>query len=435
VRHASLLGLLLICAACDDNPGTPAVDAGPGFDASGLVPFTPPPSEDAHVPFGSHAVAYHPESILPSATDRDAQTRSFYERWKATYLRQTCGDGRQVVASETTDTNLTVSEAHGYGMMILALMAGADPDARLAFDGMVYFFRDHPSLNAPDLMAWFQTSQCADAEGADSATDGDLDIAYALLLADRQWGSCDGIDYRAAALAVMTAIERCDVDIDDRYLLLGDWAGPGAGPEYRSTRTSDFVPDHFRSFGIASGATQWDGLTTSEYALFETMRTQYSPSAGLVPDFIVEPAGSPAPAPPGFLETDGDGQYYNNACRVPWRIGTDYVLHGSAESAAFLGPLNAWIQAQTTGDPSRIAAGYDLDGTPLRDWATLAFIAPFGVAAMADPAHPEWLDSIWNWTVAAEPTGYYGDTLKLLAMLVMSGNWWAPESLPDPCTP
>ena len=36
-------------------------------------------------------------------------------------------------------------------------------------------------------MAWAQNQSCQNVSGPDSATDGDLDIAYALLLADRQW--------------------------------------------------------------------------------------------------------------------------------------------------------------------------------------------------------------------------------------------------------
>lgn len=32
--------------------------------------------------------------------------------------------------------------------------------------------------------------------GADSATDGDMDIAYSLLIVDSVWGSDEGIDYK-----------------------------------------------------------------------------------------------------------------------------------------------------------------------------------------------------------------------------------------------
>jgi len=37
-----------------------------------------------------------------------------------------------------------------------------------------------------------------------------------------------------------------------------------------------------------------------------------------------------------------------------------------------------------------------------------------------------WLDAIWSFLVAAPSDGYYGDSIKLLAMFVMSGHWAAP---------
>ena len=55
-------------------------------------------------------------------------------------------------------------------------------------------------------MAWAQNESCQDIEGRNSATDGDLDIAYALLLADVQWGSIGEINYRGEAERTLEAI-------------------------------------------------------------------------------------------------------------------------------------------------------------------------------------------------------------------------------------
>ena len=56
---------------------------------------------------------------------------------------------------------------------------------------MYHYYLAHPSSIGPHLMAWQQSDNgkaLVDPNGADSATDGDLDIAYALL-ADKIWGS------------------------------------------------------------------------------------------------------------------------------------------------------------------------------------------------------------------------------------------------------
>ena len=74
------------------------------------------------------------------------------------------------------------------------------------FDGLYLFFRDHPSQHDPDLMAWRQMGDCASSDDPNSASDGDLNIAFGLLLAHAQWGSGGTINYRAEALKVLAAI-------------------------------------------------------------------------------------------------------------------------------------------------------------------------------------------------------------------------------------
>ena len=61
--------------------------------------------------------------------------------------------------------------------------------------------------------------------------------------------------------------------------------------------------------------------------------------------------------------------------------------------------------------------------------AVMAFLAPLAVAAMIEPAvgtNQPWLDAAWAAVVQQPPTDYYSDSLKLMAMLVVSGNWWTP---------
>ena len=45
-----------------------------------------------------------------------------------------------------------------------------------------------------------------------SATDGDLDIAFGLLLADKQWGSAGAINYLAEARKVIAAIKMFEMN-------------------------------------------------------------------------------------------------------------------------------------------------------------------------------------------------------------------------------
>ncbi len=149
-----------------------------------------------------------------------------------------------------------------------------------------------------------------------------------------------------------------------------------------------------------------------------------------MPDFIQNLNSTPQPAAPSYLEGPYDGQYNYNACRDPWRIGIEYLLSADPRAKAAADAINTWIRNKTGNDPAAIHAGYYLNGADLpdNDYISMAFVAPLGVSAMVDSSNQAWLNSVWNLVVNQPLDAYYEDTLKLLAMLVMSGNWWSPSS-------
>jgi endo-1,4-beta-D-glucanase Y len=418
-------------------------DAGGGNDATTGDDGGPTVTDRC---FGSHPMQYPADVLLPSGAqaDLDAKTAAAYDAWKAQYVKQGCG-GYYVLSGGGTGTDVgdEVSEGHGYGMVITALMACHDPDAKSIFDGMYAFFKKFPTASHQNLMSW--TVQVAPSGGQscyvppsqnDSATDGDLDIAFALLLADKQW---PGNGYLAKAQAVIADLEDGDLNPTTHLSNPGDWdtnsadnlkpePGPGGAPYYGGTRPSDFMLDHFRSFASAMTAsadkTAWTSALDATYGLVGTMQTKFSPSAGLLPDFVVDTDTSPQPAPANYLEADTDGEYSWNSCRVPWHVATDYVVSGDSRAKKALALMNTWVKGATGGDPGQIVSGYALNGSALPNQAPSSpFTSPFGVAAMVG-GDQAWLDAIWNGM--AMDQGYYGDSITLVCMIVMSGNWWAP---------
>jgi len=65
--------------------------------------------------------------------------------------------------------------------------------------------------------------------------------------------------------------------------------------------------------------------------------------------------------------------------------------------------------------------------------AELAFIAPLGVAAMVDASNRAWLDALWEYVVAQKvsSSAYFGNTIKMLTMITMSGKLVAALSIPS----
>lgn len=153
-------------------------------------------------------------------------------------------------------------------MIIVAVMAGHDPEAQTLFDG------------------GFQVP--VKGNNSNSAFDGDCDIAYALLLADAQWGSGGAVRYKDEALTVIAGILASTIGPNRRLPMLGDWvrSGDAAYSEY-TPRSSDFMPGHFRSFGKATGDPVWTEVVNATQSVITSLQTHYSALTGLLPDFIV----------------------------------------------------------------------------------------------------------------------------------------------------
>ncbi len=419
----AMASLMLACVQGGEHPGS----------ASTAVPATAP-----RHPFPQH-VSYAAGSIRPdhrSQAQLDDDVRAAYERWKANYLREagTDGEGHTLyrISYGSVNPDRTVSEGQGYGMIIVALMAGYDSQAQALFDGLLRFALAHPSNVDPRLMAWEIPEPSG---GTDCAFDGDADIAYALLLADAQWGSAGEIDYRAAAEVRITALAESAVGPNSRLPLLGDWVEADDEDEYTeyTVRTSDFMPAHFRAYARATGRSLWTEVVSATQAAVDHIQADYSPQTGLLPDFLVpvsEEDHTLRPAYPYFLEGPHDGDYDYNAGRDPWRIGTDALLYGDARSREQARRMADWIVAATGGDPANILAGYTLDGQPTGDYFTSFFAAPFGVALMLTPEHQDYLNALYD-LVVQRHEDYYEDTVTLLTLLVMTGNYWDPTLIGD----
>lgn len=424
---ATITMSILLFSACEgdsgdsgDNVGSDTGDGSDGDDSDVYMPNVDDysgPIKPSHV----------------SQDELDETVLDFYRYWKDEYVKPagSTENGYYIASSgETgaTEGTITVSEAQGFGMIITALMArnanSEDDDAREIFDGLYRFVKDHPSNASDDLMSW---EVLGDGEGGEqdksssTATDGDIDIAYGLLLAHSHWGSSGDIDYLDAALRVIDALPGHNVGEDTKRTTLGSWDNE---KRYR-TRPSDWMTGEFNAFAEATGDAYWDEVVHTTYSVAETMIESYSLRTGLIPDFVVDE--DPQPAEPNFLEFDYDGEYYNNSCRVPLRIMTDVRHHESEFAIEWMMRLAHWVHEKTDGDPSKIVGGYYIaDGEEIREKQFPAFTAPFVAAATISADYQDFVDEGWD-IISVWRTNYYNDSINLLSMMQISGSWWKPE--------
>ena len=279
-------------------------------------------------PFPQHS-KYFEGVIIPnhiSQKNLDDTVSSFYNQWKIKYLKKSsCSNSYYVWSENTGKGHECVSEGQGYGMMIVVLMAGYDKDAQQIFDGLFRYYKEHPSKRSPYLMSWAQSKDCYKFEES-SAADGDIDIAYSLLLASSQWTNSGKINYFEEAKKVIETIKTQEINTKKFNILMSNSIEYDS-KDYFDMRSSDFIPSEIRFFQFTDNQT-WNQVLDKNYQLFSFLQSNYSKEVGLLPDFIQKINTYPKPAKPNYLESKFDGMYNYNACRIPWRIATDYIENG-----------------------------------------------------------------------------------------------------------
>lgn len=384
-------------------------------------------------PFPQHS-KYFENVIVPdhvSQVEMDDSVQSFYTQWKHRYIKKSsCSDSYYVWSENAGENNQCVSEGQGYGMMILVLMSGKDTSEQNIFDGLFRYYTEHPSLRNKYLMSWAQSDDCYKFEES-SATDGDIDIAYSLLLADAQWTSNGKVNYIQEAAKIIKAIREQEIN-SKFYNILQSNSIEYDSPDYFDMRSSDFIPSEIRAFSIADSSNTWNKVLDANYKLFNHLQKTYSDEAGLVPDFIQNINSKPKPAKRSYLESRYDGVYNYNACRVPWRIATDYIIYGDKRAKKFVEPVNKWIRETTGNTPDNISAGYTLAGDDLRNrnFEALCFISSFAIASMVDSKNQLWLNNLYDYIInfKLKDFDYYDNSIKMLNLVILSHNYWTPKN-------
>lgn len=290
--------------------------------------------------------------------------------------------------------NRTVSEGIGYGLLAAVYMSDQG-----TFNQLWGYEKMH--LDGNGLMNW-NIDQSGATDGSGSATDADEDIAWALLMADKQW---PGNGYATAGQAI---VSKLNGEFDQGVPNIGD-QDPNASqihPDY-------FAPAYYPLFGLS---------TTAGYNLLNALtNTSTGNTTGLIPDNS------------GITGGDGTVSFGFEASRAPLRVGLDYCFTGSSSAKAILTPMAAFfakVGATALEIPIDINTG-GADGT--QDPAAAA-VGPAAVAAMVSPANQAFINAAWTQTyLLTQPSrngnNYFDTSLGVLSLLVLSGNFLDYDSL------
>jgi hypothetical protein len=395
--------------------------------------------------FGARPQQYPMGSIKPTGEQGalDAAVKAAYDKWKAAYVKPLCGG--YVVKAATTPHPLvnnptTNSTALGNGMVITAMMAGHDPEAQTIFDGMFAVARKFPSILShyvppkhgipprPEnqyLLAYAIANNCAKAFDDHSEVNGDMIFAYALAVADKQWGSTGKVNYLDELKKTANAIKLYDMSTL-KTPLIGDWSTlPGEGMWTTMAKPQNFMVGTFRVFGKASGDKYWMEVVDGIQALIADLQTRLSPMTGLFSRYLVGSRNLPNNAVLNGRDINSR-DHFGDVGQLPLWLAADYIGSADMRSKAALSKITDWLKTKTAGDPTKIVDGYRLNGENLGTTGTMAFVAPFGAIAAFDTGNQAWLDAIWKLMSTAPATGEVADTANIMGMLMVTGNWWQP---------
>ena len=402
--------------------------------------------------------------------------KTFYNTWKTRYLksftigssstryyylkqRDWNGGWQNDMYGGSNQKCYGTSEGIGYGMLITVMMAGYDGNAKTYFDGLLRTYNKFKSSMGSGLMSWVIPQNITSVES--SATDGDMDAAYACLMAYKQWGYSS---YKYKAIDIIKRIvNRNSVwpGYNVRRLSLGDWVyymdSSDENYFYKSkagSRSSDWMIGHLNAFSKYTNATYDQGLYSFKAEIkrmVNKISTSYSPTTGLMPDFVegkgwykrgskwfytVHPVTiRNVDGEQKYLEDPNDNKFNYNGCRYVMRMAAAYA-HGYSSTSernwikAKLQKIASWVKSKHS-NPKDIHPGYTLYGSPLdtsydsdafKSCLLSAFIATSGKTNSSYLAKG-WADLK---TIGGDSKNYYDDTINLLNLLLISGNWWRP---------
>ncbi len=303
----------------------------------------------------------------------------------------------------------TVSEGIAWGMLITLFMDNDTNKSRRYFDAFNNYRKNY--LNQNGMMEW-RIGKDGKIISKGGATEADENIALALLFAHYQWGSSTRTNYLKEAEEMINNIIKYEVEFPDYVLKPGDtWGGSEVlNPSY-------FSPAYYTIWCSHTGNKEWNKVRKKSYEILNVFSKEEKNV--LFPDWC-QADGTRA----GNL----DYHFGYNACQIPLKIGIDYIWFGGEEkgdSFKIINRISRWFEKETSGDPSKILDGYEIDGTKKGMWNNACFVGPLGVAAMCSKEYQNWCNNLYD-QLRSYPDScekcYYCNTLRLVSLLVMSGN-------------
>lgn len=319
-------------------------------------------------------------------------------------------------------SQVTTSEGQSYAMLRAVWM-----DDEPTFRGVWQWTKDHFQFRKEDkLFSWkWQDNKLIDFN---NATDADEDIALALILAQRKWGSKD---YLPAAKELLQSIwKECVVEVKERYYLLPinhyvatQWNGYLFNPSYLS-------PAWYRIFAEIDQDHNWNKLANDSYLILNEINNQPDNKIKMPANwYIVENGTGHLLSAKKVQGTESD--YFGfDAFRIFWRVALDRQWYRSQTADNYLRQASPFL-TQYYQRHNSLPSLIKLDGQVVNPQSNISLNAGYLAVFMAlkDQAQSEKFfreqiraqyhssEGYWH-----QPDDYYGNNWAWFATALYNGN-------------
>ena len=370
----------------------------------------------------------YPNGEIYTGSDVQTKIQSLYTTWLSKYYVESGSEARVKFVQSGEDGTNSVSEGIAYGMLIMVYMDNATNNTQSKFDKLWKYYQNN--ANEHGVMNWKVNAFTHNvtspvSSNANGATDADLDVAQALLLAYKQWGNSS---YLTDAQALIQKLWAYEVN-SNKQLKPGDMFDDYKNPCY-------FITNAMKLFTqvkeLQGWSNNWDWNTVASNC-YTIMKKAANATTGLIPDWCYEDGS--------YLTGITDGKFESifgyDAVRIPWRMAQAYAWYGDSDAKAIASKITSWASTNSsTKEVSNIVDGYYLNGNPgdgntpftgsLSSWGSSSnacFKGGLSIGSMVDASYSDYMSKCWSYGSATDVYGaYYTHTTQLLFMLCLTGN-------------
>lgn len=305
-----------------------------------------------------------PRRPVPLVYSENTMLLELWNNYKANNIEP--GTNRTL---DKQQNNITTSEGQSYTMLRAVWVDDQD-----TFDKSWKWTKDN--LQRDDkLMSW-KFGVLPDGKygiqdtvgGKNTATDGDSDIALALLMAYTRWNESK---YLADAQPIIDNIWQKEVVFINNKPVLVSNDIERNNPDKVIVNPSYFSPYAYKVFADADPTHNWKSLADNSYDILKAVssdKLDRSSSGGLPPDWVTmdRKTGSISASDNGSLTTD----YSYDALRTPWRMALDYSWFKDERAKEVLNKYS--LLNDEWNKNKKIYAKYSHDGKANADYESIA---------------------------------------------------------------